>query len=114
MARRVGTTKAGKGARASLLREAPQPIGGASQLSPGLTDVKRSTKGMNESSIISERRLTLEEAADYLQLPRRTLRELCEKKKICHSRLDYRRWRFRKSDLDAYLDVRTVQPVVMP
>ncbi len=67
---------------------------------------------MNESSIISERQLTLEEAAEYLQIPRRSLRELCEKKKISHSRLDYRHWRFRKSDLDAYLENRTV--VVKP
>jgi excisionase family DNA binding protein len=54
---------------------------------------------MNEL-IISERPLTLEEAAEYLQIPRRSLRELCEKKKISHSRLDYRNWRFKKADLD--------------
>jgi excisionase family DNA binding protein len=69
---------------------------------------------MNESSIILERPLTIEQAAQYLQIPRRTLRELCEKKKICHCRLDYRRWRFRKSDLDSFLETRNVQPVIMP
>jgi excisionase family DNA binding protein len=63
---------------------------------------------MQEDSIISNRPLTLEEAAQYLQIPRRSLRELCEKKKISHSRLDYRNWRFRKADLDAYLENRTV------
>jgi excisionase family DNA binding protein len=63
---------------------------------------------VKESSIIPERPLTLEEAADYLQIPRRSLRELCEKKKISHARLDYRNWRFRKADLDAYLGNRTV------
>ena len=63
---------------------------------------------MNESSLISDRPLTLEQAAEYLQIPRRSLRELCEKKKISHSRLDYRNWRFRKADLDAYLENRTV------
>lgn len=63
---------------------------------------------MNESSLISERPLTLEQAAEYLQIPRRSLRELCEKKKISHSRLDYRNWRFRKADLDAYLENRTI------
>jgi excisionase family DNA binding protein len=68
---------------------------------------------MNESPIPSARPLTLEEAADYLQIPRRSLRELCEHKKISHSRLDYRNWRFKKADLDAYLDARNVQPVLM-
>ena len=64
---------------------------------------------MNESSSLSERPLTIDEAAEYLQIPRRSLRELCEKKKISHSRLEYRNYRFRKSDLDAYLESRTVE-----
>jgi excisionase family DNA binding protein len=61
-------------------------------------------------SILSERPLTLEQAAAYLQIPRRSLRELCEKKKIAHARLDYRNWRFRKADLDTYLEKRTILP----
>jgi excisionase family DNA binding protein len=61
-------------------------------------------------SILSERPLTLEQAAGYLQIPRRSLRELCEKRKIAHARLDYRNWRFKKADLDAYLAKRTVLP----
>jgi len=56
---------------------------------------------MNETSLISERPLTLEEAAEYLFISRYNLRILCRKKKISHSRLDYRNWRFRKADLDA-------------
>jgi excisionase family DNA binding protein len=61
---------------------------------------------MNETSLISERPLTLEEAAEYLSISRYNLRILCRKKKISHSRLDYRNWRFRKADLDAYLENR--------
>jgi excisionase family DNA binding protein len=63
---------------------------------------------MNEFSIVDERPLTLEQAAEYLQIPLRSLRDLAFRKKISHSRLDYRNWRFRKADLDAYLEKRTV------
>ena len=63
---------------------------------------------MNESSIISDRPLNLDEAAAYLQMPKRKLRELCWEKKIGHFRLDYRNYRFRKTDLDAYLEARNV------
>ena len=59
-------------------------------------------------SILSERPLTIEQAAEYLQISRRSLRELCEKRKIAHARLDYRNWRFKKADLDAYIEKRTV------
>jgi excisionase family DNA binding protein len=52
--------------------------------------------------------MTLSEAAAYLQLPPRTVRELCTRKKLSHARLDYRNFRFRRGDLDAYLDKRRV------
>jgi excisionase family DNA binding protein len=61
-------------------------------------------------SILSERPLTIDQAAEYLQIPRRSLRELCDKRKIAHARLDFRNWRFKKADLDAYLEKRTVLP----
>ena len=52
-------------------------------------DVRGSTEAMNESSIISERLLTLKEMAEYLQISRRSLRELCVRRRESHhSRLD--------------------------
>lgn len=59
---------------------------------------------MNESIAIPERPLTLAEAADYLQIPLRSMRDLASRKKISHSRLDYRNWRFKKADLDGFLE----------
>jgi excisionase family DNA binding protein len=58
--------------------------------------------------IIPDRPLDLKEAAEYLQLPVRTVRDLCKRTKISHARLNYRAYRFRLGDLDAYLDGRTV------
>jgi len=52
--------------------------------------------------------MTLAEAAEYLQLPPRTVRELCTRKRLSHARLNYRNFRFRRDDLDAYLEKRTV------
>jgi excisionase family DNA binding protein len=62
---------------------------------------------MNEALSQLDRPLTLEEAAEYLQLPPRTVRELCGRKKITHSKLHYRCLRFSRADLDAYLAKRT-------
>ena len=57
-----------------------------------------------------DRPLTPEEAAEYLQLPRRTVLDLCEGKRprLTHARLDYRNSRFSRADLDAFLAKRTV------
>jgi excisionase family DNA binding protein len=56
---------------------------------------------------LEDRPLTLDEASEYLQLPYRTVRELAKRKKIRHARIDYRNLRFRRADLDHYLDKRT-------
>jgi len=45
---------------------------------------------------------TLEEAAEYLRLTDRQLKDLCRDKNISHARFDYRTYRFRKSDLDEW------------
>ena len=68
-----------------------------------------STGSMSDELSILDRPLTLEEAAEYLQLPSRTVRELCTRKKLAHARLNYRNFRFRRADLDAYVDKRIVQ-----
>jgi excisionase family DNA binding protein len=51
--------------------------------------------------------LTLSGAAEYLQVSERALRDLCRSKAITHVRLDYRNYRFRLSELDAFLNSRT-------
>jgi excisionase family DNA binding protein len=43
-------------------------------------------------------------AAHYLGMTTRKLRDLCLDKRIAHSRLDYRSYRFRRSDLEGYLE----------
>jgi excisionase family DNA binding protein len=55
-----------------------------------------------------DRPLTLTEAAEYLQLPPRAVRELCTAKKINHALLDHRNWRFTREGLDLYIAKRTV------
>jgi excisionase family DNA binding protein len=42
------------------------------------------------------------EAAAYLRLAARQLRDLCRDQNISHARIDYRTYRFRKSDLDEW------------
>jgi excisionase family DNA binding protein len=64
---------------------------------------------MSDELSTLDRPLTLEEAAEYLQLPSRTVRELCARKRLAHARLSYRNFRFRRADLDAYVDKRTVK-----
>jgi len=58
---------------------------------------------------LSDSPLTLIEAAAYLKLPVRSLRDLCKRKRISHARLNYRTYRFRKADLEIYLNRRTIQ-----
>jgi len=51
----------------------------------------------------------LTEAAEYLKISNRALRDLCKRKAITYIRLDRYNWRFRISDLETYLVRRTVQ-----
>jgi excisionase family DNA binding protein len=44
------------------------------------------------------------EACAYLRLTQRQLRELCRDQNITHARIDYRTYRFKKSDLDAWFE----------
>jgi excisionase family DNA binding protein len=53
---------------------------------------------------IANRLLGIDEAAEYLGVTRRFLRELCLRKKIRHAKPNYRTWVFRREDLDAYLN----------
>jgi excisionase family DNA binding protein len=48
--------------------------------------------------------LGIDEAAEYLGLTRRFLRELCLRRKIRFAKPNYRTWVFKRSDLDAYLN----------
>ena len=43
-----------------------------------------------------------QEAAAYLRLTTRQLRDLCREHNISHARIDYRTYRFRRSDLDEW------------
>ena len=63
---------------------------------------------MDKSSLIDEYPLSQEEAAKYLDLSRQRLVLLARQKKISHLRLGYRLCRFKKADLDAYLENLTV------
>jgi excisionase family DNA binding protein len=51
----------------------------------------------------------LTEAAEYLKISNRALRDLCKRKAITYIRLDRYNWRFRILDLETYLVRRTVQ-----
>jgi excisionase family DNA binding protein len=57
-----------------------------------------------EGVSINEGLLGLDEAAEYLGVTRRFLRELCLRKKIRFAKPNYRTWAFRRADLDAYHD----------
>jgi excisionase family DNA binding protein len=60
------------------------------------------------NDVTSDSPLTLIEAAAFLKIPIRTLRDLCKRQRITHARLNYRTYRFRKSDLETYLNRRTI------
>jgi len=62
---------------------------------------------MQEQSL-SDVPLTLSEAAKYLRVSNRVLRGWCNRNLIRYSRASYRRWYFRRSDLDQFLDRRAV------
>jgi excisionase family DNA binding protein len=60
------------------------------------------------SSSNSDGLLDLTEAANYLKISNRTLRDLCKRRLVSCAKINYRNWRFRKSDLDMYLAKRKV------
>jgi excisionase family DNA binding protein len=49
--------------------------------------------------------LNLNEAAEYLGISPRRLKDLCREKRITFTKPHYRCFSFKKTDLDAYLDV---------
>jgi excisionase family DNA binding protein len=53
--------------------------------------------------------LDLTEAANYLKISNRALRDICKRKGISYARIDYRNFRFRIADLEAFLDRITVR-----
>jgi excisionase family DNA binding protein len=59
---------------------------------------------MDKSSLLNEYPLSVDEAAAYLLVSRQKLFVLCKEKKIAHLRLSYRHARFKKADLDRYLE----------
>jgi excisionase family DNA binding protein len=61
---------------------------------------------VEEHSVLEEAPLTLPEAAAYLKVSTRVVRDWCKQNRIRYSKLNYRQWRFRKADLDAFLDRR--------
>jgi excisionase family DNA binding protein len=63
-----------------------------------------------EDTSVNNGLLGINEAAEYLGVTRRFLRELYLRKKIRGAKPNYRTWIFRKADLDAYLDRITVNP----
>jgi excisionase family DNA binding protein len=60
-------------------------------------------KGM-EDTFINDGLLGIDEAANYLGVTKRFLRELYLSKKIRGAKPNYRTWAFRREDLDAYLN----------
>jgi excisionase family DNA binding protein len=48
-------------------------------------------------------RLNLQEASEFLGVTTRRLKDLCREKRITHTRIDYRTYRFTRADLDAWL-----------
>jgi len=55
-------------------------------------------------SLARDARLNLQEAAEYLGFTPRKLKDLCREKRITHSRPDYRTYRFKRADLDEWLE----------
>lgn len=53
--------------------------------------------------------LDSDEAAKYLGISRRALRDFCNRGAITYIKLDYRNERFRLSDLEAFLESRTMR-----
>ena len=61
--------------------------------------------------MLNENYMNSQEAAEYLQLSDRTVRTLCQNRKIRHERLNERNFRFKKQWLDEYLQSIVVEPV---
>jgi predicted site-specific integrase-resolvase len=51
--------------------------------------------------------LDLTQAAKYLQVTPRALHDFCKRGYVTYAKLDDRNWRFKLSDLDAFLESRT-------
>ena len=58
----------------------------------------------------NEEYMNSQEAAAYLQISDRTVRTLCQNRKIRHERLNERNFRFKKTWLDEYLDSIRIEP----
>ena len=54
--------------------------------------------------------MTTKEAADYLHISDRTLRNWCDQRKIRHERLSKRLFRFKKEWLDEYIQSIQIEP----
>ena len=55
-----------------------------------------------EEKMATSEYLTMEEAAEYLRLTERQLRELIKAGRISYAKIDYRNYRFKRSDLDEW------------
>jgi excisionase family DNA binding protein len=49
------------------------------------------------------------EACAYLRLTERQLKDLCRDQRITHARIDYRTFRFKRSDLDTWFEAYKLQ-----
>jgi excisionase family DNA binding protein len=67
------------------------------------TDRKMQQPGSEGSPSISEKFLTLREAAEVLRLSTRTVREYLKRGEI-RGKLIGKRWRFKRADLDAFFE----------
>jgi excisionase family DNA binding protein len=56
---------------------------------------------------IADGLLNLKEAAAFLQVKERTLRELCHDNRITHIRLNHRQYRFKPEHLEEFVARRT-------
>jgi len=65
--------------------------------------------GVEPSSSINDGLLDLSEAANYLRISNRARRDLCKRRAVAYAKINYRTWRFRRADLDRYLNRSTVQ-----
>jgi excisionase family DNA binding protein len=53
--------------------------------------------------------MDFDEACAYLRLTERQLRDLCRDQRITHARIDYRTFRFKRSDLDTWFEAYKLQ-----
>jgi excisionase family DNA binding protein len=53
--------------------------------------------------------MDFDEACAYLRLTERQLKDLCRDQRITHARIDYRTFRFKRSDLDTWFEAYKLQ-----